>query len=198
MLQQLLPGPAREAEGAILWAREAGAPRRRRQLLEVGFLGGVATGVHGCGGVSVGGGKKTTVQRCLCRPQTTQSPREVLVRPRTPNSVGAGLTAQGSTYSLEFQASAPITVLPSFQLTGTVCGRTVRSGCSHRAGSCNNCINALLGAHFVGITAAKQNASPLAWLIPPQPHAEMELSHWPEEDPEALRVGRLPGLYHKH
>lgn len=52
MLQQLLLGSAWEAEDAVLRAWEAGAPRCRRQLLEVGFLDGVAAGIHGCGGIS--------------------------------------------------------------------------------------------------------------------------------------------------
>lgn len=51
VLQQFLPGFAREAEGAVLRAGEAGAPSRRCQLLEVGLLGGAATGIHGRGGI---------------------------------------------------------------------------------------------------------------------------------------------------
>ena len=54
VLQQLLLGFAGEAEGAVLRAREAGAPRRHRQLLEISLLDGAATGVHGRGGVSEG------------------------------------------------------------------------------------------------------------------------------------------------
>lgn len=62
MLQQLLLGFAREAEGTILGTWEARAPRGRCQLLEIGFLDRVATGIHSCGGISVGGGGKTTVR----------------------------------------------------------------------------------------------------------------------------------------
>ena len=57
MLQQLLLGFALEAEGAVLRVREARAPRRRGQLLEVGFLNGVAAGIHSRGGVPGGGGE---------------------------------------------------------------------------------------------------------------------------------------------
>ena len=65
MLQQLLLGFAREAEGAVLRTREAGAPPRRRQLLEIGFLDGAAAGIHSRGGIPVRGRKETTVRRCL-------------------------------------------------------------------------------------------------------------------------------------
>lgn len=59
MLQQLLLGFAWEAEGTVLGAWEARAPCGRCQLLEIGFLHGVATGIHSCGGISVGGREET-------------------------------------------------------------------------------------------------------------------------------------------
>lgn len=73
MLEQLLLGFAREAEGGVLGAGEAGGPRGRRQLLEVGFLDGVAAGVHGRGGVSRTGREKVTARRRRSRSQTTQT-----------------------------------------------------------------------------------------------------------------------------
>lgn len=51
VLQQLLLGSAREAEGAVLRTGEAGAACGCCQLLEVGLLGRIGTGVHRCGGV---------------------------------------------------------------------------------------------------------------------------------------------------
>lgn len=54
MLQQLLLGFAREAEGTILRVGETGAAGSGRQLLEVGLLGRVAAGVHSCGSIPVG------------------------------------------------------------------------------------------------------------------------------------------------
>lgn len=96
MLQQLLRGFAREAEGAVLGAREAGAPRGRRQLLEVRFLDRVATGVHSCRGISTGG-KEHNVPRCLSRSRTTETTRGAQMWPSTPGAVGAAVTARGST-----------------------------------------------------------------------------------------------------
>lgn len=54
MLQQFPFGFACKAEGTILRVREAGATSSGCQLLEVGFLGWVAAGVHSCGGVPIG------------------------------------------------------------------------------------------------------------------------------------------------
>lgn len=73
VLQQLLLGFAREAEGGVLGAGEAGAPCGRRQLLEIGFLDGVAAGVHGRGGISRRGREKLIVRRRQSRSQTTQT-----------------------------------------------------------------------------------------------------------------------------
>ena len=75
MLQQLLLGFALEAEGAVLRVREARAPRRRGQLLEVGFLNGVAAGIHSRGGVPGGGGETGDHSPPLCRPQTPETPQ---------------------------------------------------------------------------------------------------------------------------
>lgn len=61
MLQQLLLGFARKAEGPILWAWEARAPGSGHQRLEVGLLGRGAAGVHSRGGVPVRRGKQTMV-----------------------------------------------------------------------------------------------------------------------------------------
>lgn len=54
MLQQLLLGFAREAEGTILRVRKTGAAGSGCQLLEVGLLGRVAAGIHSCGGIPIG------------------------------------------------------------------------------------------------------------------------------------------------
>lgn len=94
MLQQRLLGSAWEAEDAVLRAWEAGAPRCRRQLLEVGFLDGVAAGIHGCGGISVGGGEGTTVAAARARLRPHRGPERhshERARPCTPPAVGAAV-----------------------------------------------------------------------------------------------------------
>ena len=104
MLQQLLLGFAWEAEGTVLWTREAGAPHGRRQLLEIGFLDGAATGVHSCGGISTGEREKATVGRSLSRSEAAPRPYEVAqVWLSTPRAAGAAVTAPGSTSSPAFQ-----------------------------------------------------------------------------------------------
>lgn len=114
VLQQLLPGFAREAEGAVLRAGEAGAPRRRCQLLEVGLLGGAATGIHGRRGIPGGGERddRPCAARAHLRPQ---APREVrLSGPVTLTAAECG--CRGSEF--EVQASAPVTVSLSFPPAG--------------------------------------------------------------------------------
>lgn len=54
VLQQFPLGFACKAEGTILRVRETRAASSGRQLLEVGFLGWVAAGIHSCGGVPIG------------------------------------------------------------------------------------------------------------------------------------------------
>lgn len=100
VLQQLLLGFAREAEGTILRVREARAAGSGHQLLEVGLLGRAAAGIHSCGGVPVG-------------EETGQQLRGVgwalAGHPNTPNA------CRGSDYRFDLQARGT-TVLLSFQL----------------------------------------------------------------------------------
>lgn len=117
MLQQLLLGFAREAEGAVLWIREARAPRCRRQLLEIGFLDRAAAGIHSCGGISAGGERRHGPRLPGHTPDPTHRPREVLGSgPMMPTAGGAATVVQGSTCTLEFQA--PRAIFPSLRLPG--------------------------------------------------------------------------------
>lgn len=93
MLQQLLLGFAREAEGTVLRVREARAPCRRGQLLEVGFVNGAAAGVHSRGGVP-GEGEKGDHCPPPGRPQTPETPRGHWPSRTSPGPV-AGATEEG-------------------------------------------------------------------------------------------------------
>lgn len=128
VLQQLLLGFAREVEGTVLWTGEAGAPRCRRQLLEVGLLDRVAAGVHSCG--SVPGGERGKMQQSGAAVQTPdQSPQEAVVGSPAHQRLEGSCHGWGSTGSLEFQTLEPIL---SFLPLSSLDAGTVRGGHSQR------------------------------------------------------------------
>lgn len=120
MLQQLLLGFAREAEGAVLRVWEARAPCRRGQLLEVGFVNGVAAGVYSRRGVP-GEGEKGDHSPPPGRPQTPETPRGHWPSRTSPGPV-TGATEKGRlgapSTALEAPHNLVLTLAPSLLAVG--------------------------------------------------------------------------------
>lgn len=190
VLQQLLLGFSREAEGPVLGTREAGAPRGRRQLLEVGFLDRVAAGVHGSGGISAGAGEKAAVGRCPAdrRPETARgAPSSAAPHTRC---CAHSCRGSGSHYLARISGSVPITAFPSFQLTGCWdCPWHPQPEVT--TASMNGWVRDLLIQHQLctaPLTAWRSRAA----------DAVVASSHLADGDPEAHRWVLLSGLYDRH